>query len=225
MIKLYNVFKQIILEETLALTKPFANLSVGDSFFIDTQQGRYMFDVTQNLGNEWGFESLNVGSTLTGFRWFIDKNASVSNGTLKFRTLSKTDKREYVTSIKNITNIELEDETEKVEIKKSINVDNINKAIDNKIRIKIFYRGDKNIAAGQRTIEVYAYGLSSTGNQVMRAFQLAGDTQTEIPDWKLFRVDRISRWVETNQRFDQPRPKFNPNGDRSMSTVYKIAKF
>jgi len=225
MIKLYNVFKQIILEETLALTKPFANLSVGDSFFIDTQQGRYMFDVTQNLGNEWGFESLNVGSTLTGFRWFIDKNASVSNGTLKFKTLSKTDKRDYVTSVKNITNIELEDETEKVEIKKSINVDNINKAIDNKIRIKIFYRGDKNIAAGQRTIEVYAYGLSSAGNQVMRAFQLAGDTQTEMPDWKLFRVDRISRWVETNQRFDQPRPKFNPNGDRSMSTVYKIAKF
>jgi len=225
MIKLYNVFKQIILEETLALTKPFANLSVGDSFFIDTQQGRYMFDVTQNLGNEWGFESLNVGSTLTGFRWFIDKNASVSNGTLKFKTLSKTDKRDYVTSIKNITNIELEDDDQKTEIKKSINVDNINKAIDNKIRIKIFYRGDKNIAAGQRTIEVYAYGLSSAGNQVMRAFQLAGDTQTEMPDWKLFRVDRISRWVETTQRFDQPRPKFNPNGDRSMSTVYKIAKF
>ena len=207
------------------MARPFANLSVGDSFFIDTQQGRYLFDVTQNLGNEWGFESLNVGSTLTGFRWFIDKNASVSNGTLKFRTSSKTDKREYVTSIKNITNIELEDESEKVEIKKNVNVDNINKAIDNKIRIKIFYRGDKNIAAGQRTVEVYAYGLSSAGNPVMRAFQLAGDTQTEIPDWKLFRVDRISRWVETNQRFDQPRPKFNPNGDRSMSTVYKIAKF
>jgi hypothetical protein len=225
MIKLYNIFKQIILEETLAMARPFANLSVGDSFFIDTQQGRYLFDVTQDLGNEWGFESLNVGSTLTGFRWFIDKNASVSNGTLKFRTSSKTDKREYVTSIKNITNIELEDESEKVEIKKNVNVDNINKAIDNKIRIKIFYRGDKNIAAGQRTVEVYAYGLSSAGNPVMRAFQLAGDTQTEMPDWKLFRVDRISRWVETNQRFDQPRPKFNPNGDRSMSTVYKIAKF
>lgn len=207
------------------MARPFANLSVGDSFFIDTQQGRYLFEVTQDLGNEWGFESLNVGSTLTGFRWFIDKNASVSNGTLKFRTSSKTDKREYVTSIKNITNIELEDESEKTEIKKNVNVDNINKAIDNKIRIKIFYRGDKNIAAGQRTIEVYAYGLSSAGNPVMRAFQLAGDTQTEMPDWKLFRIDRISRWVETNQRFDQPRPKFNPNGDRSMSTVYKIAKF
>ena len=207
------------------MARPFTNLSVGDSFFIDTQQGRYLFDVTQDLGNEWGFESLNVGSTLTGFRWFIDKNASVSNGTLKFRTSSKTDKREYVTSIKNITNIELEDESEKTEIKKNVNVDNINKAIDNKIRIKIFYRGDKNIAAGQRTVEVYAYGLSSAGNPVMRAFQLAGDTQTEMPDWKLFRVDRISRWVETNQRFDQPRPKFNPNGDRSMSTVYKIAKF
>jgi hypothetical protein len=225
MIKLYNIFKQIILEETLAMARPFANLSVGDSFFIDTQQGRYLFDVTQNLGNEWGFESLNVGSTLTGFRWFIDKNASVSNGVLRFRTISKTDKREYTTSIKNITNIELEDETEKAEIKKNVNIDNINKSIDDKLRIKIFYRGDKNTAAGQRTIEVYAYGLSSAGNPVIRAFQLAGDTETEIPQWKLFRVDRISRWVETNQRFTQPRPKFNPNGDRSMSTVYKIAKF
>ena len=180
MIKLYNVFKQIILEETLALTKPFANLSVGDSFFIDTQQGRYMFDVTQNLGNEWGFESLNVGSTLTGFRWFIDKNASVSNGTLKFRTLSKTDKREYVTSIKNITNIELEGDDQKTEIKKNVNVDNIKKAIDNKIIIKIFYRGDKSIAAGQRTIEVFAYGRSLANNEVIRAYQLAGDTKTEI---------------------------------------------
>jgi hypothetical protein len=221
MIKLYNVFKQIILEETLALTKPFANLSVGDSFFIDTQQGRYMFDVTQNLGNEWGFESLNVGSTLTGFRWFIDKNASVSNGTLKFKTLSKTDKRDYVTSIKNITNIELEDETEKVEIKKSINVDNINKAIDNKIRIKIFYRGDKNIAAGQRTIEVYAYGLSSANNPVIRAFQTAGDTKTEKLGWKLFLTNNITRWIETKQRFN-PNPEYK-KGDKNMLTIYKEA--
>lgn len=225
MLKLYNIFKQIILEETLSLSKPFAQLSVGDTFFIDTQQGRYMFEVTQNVGNEWGFESLNVGSTLTGFRWFIDKNVSVTNGSLVFRTMSKTDKREYRTSIKNITNIETEDESSKEEVKKNINTDNINKAIDNKIRVKIFYRGDKNNAAGQRTIEVYAYGLSSAGNPVIRAFQLAGDTETEIPEWKLFRVDRVSRWVETNQTFNQPRPKFNPNGDRSMSTVYKIAKF
>jgi hypothetical protein len=224
MIKLYNVFKQIILEETLALTKPFANLSVGDSFFIDTQQGRYMFDVTQNLGNEWGFESLNVGSTLTGFRWFIDKNASVSNGTLKFKTLSKTDKRDYVTSIKNITNIELEDDDQKTEIKKNVNVDNIKKAIDNKIIIKIFYRGDKSIAAGQRTIEVFAYGRSLANNEVIRAYQLAGDTKTEMPGWKLFRTDRITRWVETNKRFSQPRPDFKLT-DKGMSTTPYNAKF
>ena len=99
------------------MARPFANLSVGDSFFIDTQQGRYLFDVTQDLGNELGFESLNVGSTLTGFRWFIDKNASVSNGTLKFRNSCKTDKREYVTSIKNINIIELENDSEKTEKK------------------------------------------------------------------------------------------------------------
>ena len=221
MIKLYNIFKQIILEETLAMARPFANLSVGDSFFIDTQQDRYLFEVTQNLGNEWGFESLNVGSTLTGFRWFIDKNASVSNGTLKFRTSSKKDKREYVTSIKNITNIELEDESEKTEIKKNVNVDNINKAIDDKIVIKIFYKADENIAAGQRTIEVYAYGLSLAGNPVIRAFQLAGDTQSEKLDFKLFKINNISRWVETKQRFN-PRPEYK-KGDKNMLTIYKEA--
>ena len=196
-------------------------MSVGDSFFIDTQQGRYMFDVTQNLGNEWGFESLNVGSTLTGFRWFIDKNASVSNGTLKFRTSSKKDKREYVTSIKNITNIELEDESEKTEIKKNVNVDNINNAIDDKIIIKIFYRGDDNIAAGQRTIEVYAYGLSLAGNPVIRAFQTAGDTQTEKLDWKLFLTKNITRWIETKQRFN-PNPEYK-KGDKNMLKIYKEA--
>ena len=225
MLKLYNIFKEIILEETLSLSRPFSKLSVGDTFVINTPQGGYTFEVTQNLGNEWGFESLNVNSTLTGFRWFIDKNASVDNGTLKFRTLTKRDKKVYVSSIKNIQSIETEDEAAKREIRKNVNIDNINKAIDEKIRLKIFYKGDKNIAAGQRTIEIYAYGLSSAGNPVIRAFQTAGDTQTEAPDWKLFRVDRISRWVETRQRFNEPRPKFNPNGDRSMATVYKIAKF
>jgi predicted DNA-binding transcriptional regulator YafY len=193
---------------------------VGDTFVINTPQGGYMFEVTQNLGNEWGFESLNVGSTLTGFRWFIDKNASVSDGTLKFRTLSKSDKRQYVSSIKNIQSIETEDEAEKAEIQKSVNVDNINKAIDNRLIIKIFYRGDDNTAAGQRTIEIYTYGLSSAGNPVIRAFQLAGDTKTQKPKWKLFRVDRIKRWFETEQKFNV-RSEYNFDGDRSMKTVYK----
>ena len=45
------------------MARPFANLTVGDSFFIDTQQGRYLFDVTQDLGNELGFESLKNRET------------------------------------------------------------------------------------------------------------------------------------------------------------------
>lgn len=105
-------------------------------------------------------------------------------------------------------------------------------AIDNHYRVSIYYEGDDNTAAGKRTIEVYAYGMSVGGNQVVRAYQVFGDTKTVIPQWKLFRVDRISRWEPQNFTFYKPIsdrdpsiPKYNPNGDGSMvGTVYN-AKF
>lgn len=105
-------------------------------------------------------------------------------------------------------------------------------AIDRKYRVNIYYLGDDNTAAGKRTIEVYGFGLTKAGNPVIRAYQLFGDTKTFVPAWKFFRVDRIARWEPTSFRFYSPIsdrdpsiPKFNPNGDATMSTVYKIAKF
>jgi predicted DNA-binding transcriptional regulator YafY len=105
-------------------------------------------------------------------------------------------------------------------------------AIDGKYRVNIHYAGDDNIAAGKRHIEVYAFGMTKSGNPVIRAFQLFGDTKTIIPQWKLFRLDRITKWEPTNMKFHTPIsnrgsniPPFNPNGDGSMSTVYKIAQF
>ena len=105
-------------------------------------------------------------------------------------------------------------------------------AIDKKIRVNIYYLGDDNTAAGKRTIEVYAFGLTKAGNPVIRAYQIFGDTKTIKPAWKFFRLDRISRWEPTKFRFYTPisdrdpvAPKFNPNGDATMATVYKIANF
>jgi len=103
-------------------------------------------------------------------------------------------------------------------------------AIDNHYRVSMYYEGDDNTAAGKRTIEVYAYGTSKGGNQVIRAYQIFGDTKTIIPSWKLFRVDRISRWEPLNFKFygpisdrDSSIPKYNPNGDNSMvGTIHNI---
>ena len=118
-------------------------------------------------------------------------------------------------------------------ITESVSVIDVNKAIDNHNRIIINYntRGE-DIATGSRVIEVYAYGLTKAGNPVIRAFQPYGDTSSRVPSWKFFRLDRISEWKPTKQTFSKPASEyykglgmFNPNGDNTMSVVYKIAKF
>ena len=108
----------------------------------------------------------------------------------------------------------------------------VTEAIEDKKRINIYYDGDDNEASGKRTIDVYAYGLSKAGNPIIRAYQVFGDTESEVPKWKTFRLDRITRWEPTGYKFHKPVsdidasiPNFNHFGDESMSTVYKIAKF
>lgn len=115
----------------------------------------------------------------------------------------------------------------------SVSVNSVNDAIDRHIRVIINYHtnGEDN-NTGARVIEVYAYGLTKAGNPVIRAFQPYGDTTSRVPSWKFFRLDRISAWKPTGQVFDHPADfyyknlgNFNPNGDETMSVVYKIAKF
>lgn len=115
----------------------------------------------------------------------------------------------------------------------SVGVDEVNDALDNHKRVIINYRSkgeDKN--TGARVIEVYAYGLTKAGNPCIRAFQPYGDTTSRVPSWKFFRLDRIIEWKPTEQTFDRPADfyyknlgNFNPNGDETMSVVYKVAKF
>lgn len=106
-------------------------------------------------------------------------------------------------------------------------------AIKNHQLVRIYYKGDKTINAGFRTIEVYAFGLSKAGNPVIRAWQRKGVTDTEMPGWKLFRTDKIGSWVVLKDNYfkkpisDRKRdvPKFNPSGDKTMSKVDIIAQF
>lgn len=115
----------------------------------------------------------------------------------------------------------------------SVSVNDIDDAMDGHKRILMSYRTkgeDKN--TGPRVIEVYAYGLTKAGNPVIRAFQPYGDTTSKVPSWKFFRLDRIISWKDTGQIFDRPASdyykglgNFNPNGDNTMSVVYKIISF
>ena len=121
----------------------------------------------------------------------------------------------------------------KILLTESVSVNEVEEAIDKHIRVIINYHSkgeDKN--TGARVIEVYAYGLTKAGNPCIRAFQPYGDTTSRVPSWKFFRLDRISAWKPTKQIFNRPADfyyqnigDFNPNGDETMSIVYKIAQF
>lgn len=118
-------------------------------------------------------------------------------------------------------------------LKEAVSINNIDDAMDNHKRIIINYHSKgEDVATGARVIEVYAYGLTKAGNPVIRAFQPFGDTTSKVPSWKFFRLDRISAWKDTGQTFSEPASdvykglgEFNPNDDKTMSVVYKIATF
>jgi predicted DNA-binding transcriptional regulator YafY len=103
--------------------------------------------------------------------------------------------------------------------------DEVNNAIDNRQIVNMSYAGDDNTHAGMRTVEIYSFGMSTSGNLVIRAYQISGDTKTFKPEWKLFRLDRINKFEITDSKFETPRPKFNSMGDNMMTTIYNVAKF
>lgn len=111
-------------------------------------------------------------------------------------------------------------------LQESASVENVTRAMDNHSKVIINYHSkgeDKN--TGVRIIEPVAYGLTKSGNPVIRAYQPYGDTTSRTPSWKFFRLDRISYWEETGEKFDSV-PKFengelNMDGDNTMSVVIK----
>lgn len=114
-------------------------------------------------------------------------------------------------------------------------------SIKKRYEVEIDYDADDGDAKGKgrRIIQPVAYGLSKGNNPVIRAFQPYGDTETKVPHWKMFRLDRIKQWKPfKNRKFTEPPQeqwggknvgdiygKYNPNGDKSMSTVYLVADF
>tara|TARA_R110000824_G_scaffold74599_5_gene189544 strand:+ start:2752 stop:3120 length:369 start_codon:yes stop_codon:yes gene_type:complete len=107
------------------------------------------------------------------------------------------------------------------------NRDDACRAIQGRFVTSIYYEGDTTLDPGWRTIEPVAAGTTKKNNPVLRAWQQEGasDTPQRIPGWRFFRLDRIRNFDQTLDTFDEVRPNFNPNGDKSMNQVWCIAKF
>jgi len=115
---------------------------------------------------------------------------------------------------------------EEMLLRESASVENVVKAMDNHSKVIINYHSDgKDEHSGTRVIEPITYGLTKAGNPVIRAYQPYGDTTTNTPGWKMFRLDRISYWEETKEKFynvpNLPGQDANLDGDETMATVIK----
>jgi len=95
----------------------------------------------------------------------------------------------------------------------------------------IYYDGDDNGGKGYRTIEPVCVGYSKKGNLVLRAWELEGSSWSAqnrgnvLPGWRLFRLDKIFTYRPTMDNFIEMRPKYNPDGDKSMERVIINEKF
>ena len=110
-------------------------------------------------------------------------------------------------------------------LREDASVDAINNAVKNMHPVRIVYNGPSGTGNGEREIYPVAYGLSTAGNPVVRAFQPQGSTSSEVPSWKFFRIDRIERWDNDNSRTFNPEELngFNDKGDEQIETLYAIS--
>jgi len=88
------------------------------------------------------------------------------------------------------------------------------RAIRERKVISFFYGG------GNRLVEPHYYSESRDRNELLRAYQIGGHSESGQPQgWKLFRINELSSLSITEKTFPGPRPQYNPN-DKAMATVY-----
>lgn len=117
-------------------------------------------------------------------------------------------------------------------ISEGVSADVVKAAIDGKYNVNILYRDYEDQPPSKRYIQVYNLSKTKGGNDAIRAYQIVGGSKKGNKNgfWKIFRLDRIEGWFPTNAKWYKPVsdidpsiPKYNTNGDRSMSSVaYKV---
>jgi predicted DNA-binding transcriptional regulator YafY len=110
-------------------------------------------------------------------------------------------------------------------------LDSVQSAVNNRNVVTIYYDGDEPGGKGIREVEPVALGKSKAGNLVMRGWDREGSSHTAykgeqpLPGWRLFRLDKILSFKPTGEIYNEPKPGYNFNGDKSMVSVITIAKF
>ena len=110
-------------------------------------------------------------------------------------------------------------------------INSITDAIKKRQKVIVYYDGDEPGGRGLREIEPVCFGYSKADNPILRAWDYEGASHTNykgeqpLPGWRIFRLDKILSFRPTGDVFNEPKPGYNPNGDRSMNRVIINVKF
>ena len=91
--------------------------------------------------------------------------------------------------------------------------DKICEAIQNKKLVDFYYDGL------QRIVEPHTYGVSKTGKDTLSGYQIRGQSNSDIPTWKLFTLDKISSFSVLDETFDRAESGYSRRGIR-MTRIY-----
>lgn len=72
-----------------------------------------------------------------------------------------------------------------------------------------------------RTAEPHCYGISKTGNEVIRAYQTSGSSNSgKDIGWHLFTISKIRFLSVTENSFSSTRPLYSKD-DKDMTTIFE----
>ncbi len=86
-------------------------------------------------------------------------------------------------------------------------------AIRNRKLVEFYYNG------GNRIVEPHCHGVTTAGNEALRAYQVDGYSESGNMGWKMFVLDNASNVNVLEETFNGPRSDYK-KGDRGMSEIY-----
>jgi len=86
-------------------------------------------------------------------------------------------------------------------------------AINNCNLLEFYYDG------GARIVEPHCYGITKSGNEALRAYQVGGYSSSGSMGWKMFELSKSRNLKVLDENFSGPRQGYK-KGDKNMRKIY-----
>lgn len=73
-----------------------------------------------------------------------------------------------------------------------------------------------------RVVEPFLTGISTAGNLSLSGYQVAGESGSGLPNWKLFTIAKISNLTVKTETFNGVRERYNPQDKRMIKIFVRI---